>query len=51
MIMAENSGTGERVECDVMYIDNVMNPGASGRPLFNASGEAVGVISQRAVSG
>lgn len=49
-IVAENSAAGERLECDVMYIDNAMNPGASGGPLFNRNGEAVGVISQRAVT-
>ena len=49
-IVAENKTAGEQVECEVMYVDNVMNSGASGGPLFNANGEAVGVISQRAVT-
>jgi len=49
-IVAENTAAGEQVECDIMYVDNVMNSGASGGPLFNAHGEAVGVISQRAVT-
>ena len=49
-IVAENTTAGEQVECEVMYVDNVMNAGASGGPLFNANGEAVGVISQRAVT-
>ena len=49
-IVAENTEAGDRVECDVMYIDNAMHQGASGGPLLNASGEAVGVISQRAVT-
>ena len=49
-IVAENTQTGDRVECDVMYIDNSMHNGASGGPLVNARGEAVGVISQRAVT-
>jgi hypothetical protein len=49
-IVAENTGTGDRVECDVLYVDNAMHPGASGGPLFNVSGEAVGVVSQRAVT-
>jgi hypothetical protein len=49
-IFAGNSQTGERIECDVMYIDNAMHPGASGGPLVNEMGEAVGVVSQRAVT-
>ena len=49
-VVAENSATGDRVECDIMYVDNAMNHGASGGPLFNSSGEAVGLISQRAVT-
>jgi hypothetical protein len=44
---AEGRGT---LECDVMYIDNAMHPGASGGPLFNEKGEAIGVLSQRAVT-
>lgn len=35
-IFAENYTQGDRVECDVMYIDNSMHPGASGaRSLMN----------------
>lgn len=49
-IVAENTTSGDRVCCDVMYIDNAMHPGASGGPLFNSSGEAIGVVSQRAVT-
>lgn len=49
-IIAENTKSGDRVDCDVLYVDNAMHPGASGGPLFNASGEAVGVVSQRAVT-
>lgn len=49
-IVAENTQAGHRVECDVMYIDNAMHQGASGGPLVNEHGEAVGVVSQRAVT-
>lgn len=49
-VVAENTKIGDRVQCEVMYIDNAMHPGASGGPLFNANGEAVGVVSQRAVT-
>lgn len=48
-IVAENTQTGDRIECDVMYIDNSMHNGASGGPLVNENGDAVGVLSQRAV--
>ncbi|MCA7961420.1 serine protease [Burkholderia cenocepacia] len=41
---------GETLECDVMYIDNAMHTGASGGPLVNERGEAIGVLSQRAVT-
>lgn len=49
-IAAENTESGDHIECDVMYIDNGMHPGASGGPVVNQMGEAVGVISQRAVT-
>lgn len=49
-IVAESSTTGNRVECDVMYIDKSMHFGASGGPIVNENGEAVGVVSQRAVT-
>lgn len=43
-------GSHGRLECDVMYIDNAMNTGASGGPLFNERGEAIGILTQRAVT-
>ena len=49
-VFAENQSQGDRVECDVMYIDNAMHPGASGGPVVNENGEAIGVVSQRAVT-
>jgi len=48
--IAEDSTSGDRIEADVFYIDNSMHSGASGGPVFNESGDAVGVISQRAVT-
>lgn len=49
-IGAENTQSGDCIECDVMYIDNAMHHGASGGPLINEHGDAVGVVSQRAVT-
>lgn len=49
-IVAQNTSAGEQVECDVMYIDNSMHTGASGGPVFNERGDAVGVVSQRAMT-
>jgi hypothetical protein len=49
-VFAENSQQGERIECDVMYIDNSMHSGASGGPVLNEDGDAIGVVSQRAVT-
>jgi Trypsin-like peptidase domain len=49
-IIAEDTKAGDRVECDFMYIDNSMHSGASGGPVVNANGDAVGVITKRAVT-
>ncbi len=49
-IFAHNSILDDQIECDVMYIDNSMHPGASGGPVFNEKGEAIGIISQRATT-
>jgi hypothetical protein len=49
-IVAQNNTLGEQIECDVMYIDNSMHPGASGGPVFNEEGSAIGIISQRATT-
>ncbi|WP_159086404.1 trypsin-like peptidase domain-containing protein [Burkholderia mayonis] len=48
-IVVEVAGRGT-LECDVMYIDNAMHSGASGGPVFNERGEAIGILSQRAVT-
>jgi hypothetical protein len=47
---AENTQQGDKIECDVMYIDNSMHSGASGGPVLNEDGYAIGVVSQRAVT-
>lgn len=44
------SNFGGNLFCDVIYVDNGMHSGASGGPLFNENGEAVGVITQRAIT-
>ena len=49
-IVAENTTSGDRVECDVMYIDNSMHSGASGGPVFNENGDVVGLITKRATT-
>jgi len=49
-IVAGNDETGDHIESDVFYVDNGMHPGASGGPVFDATGFAVGVVSQRAVT-
>lgn len=49
-VEASNSTNGDSIVCDVMYVDNGMNSGASGGPVLNRHGEAVGVVSQRAIT-
>jgi hypothetical protein len=49
-IVAESSAQSLTLECDVFYVDNSMHSGASGGPVFNRGGLAVGVITQRAVT-
>ncbi|MDQ1092425.1 hypothetical protein QE400_001838 [Xanthomonas sacchari] len=49
-VISENTQTGDRIECDFMYIDNSMHSGASGGPVFNENGDAVGIITKRAVT-
>jgi hypothetical protein len=44
------SGKHAHLECEVLYIDNAMHSGASGGPVVNAQGHAVGIITQRAVT-
>lgn len=43
-------GKDKQISGEIFYIDNAMHSGASGGPVINANGEAVGVISQRAMT-
>lgn len=49
-IIAQDTIGGVTLECDVFYVDNSVHSGASGGPVFNTNGDAVGVISQRAIT-
>lgn len=49
-IHASNSTLNINADFSLFYMDNGMNSGASGGPIVNEAGEAVGVISQRAVT-
>lgn len=49
-IFAENSDKNIKVETDIFYIDNGMHSGASGGPIVNEDGIAIGVLTQRAVT-
>ena len=42
---ATTSGTGTSVVTNALQIDAAINPGNSGGPLFNASGEVIGITS------
>lgn len=42
---ATSSGTGAPVVTNALQIDAAINPGNSGGPLFNASGEVIGITS------
>lgn len=44
------SSTNTEIECEVFYIDNSIHSGASGGPVINRKGLAVGVIVQRATT-
>ena len=47
---ASNSDQDVNIDGDIIYIDNGMHSGASGGPIVNENGEAVGVITQRAIT-
>lgn len=49
-IFASNSAQNINIEVDIFYLDNGVNSGASGGPIVNEKGEAIGVITQRAVT-
>lgn len=50
VIEASNSQLGVHLNCDIYYLDNAMHSGASGGPIINMSGDAVGIITQRAIT-
>ncbi|WP_083254276.1 serine protease [Pandoraea sp. ISTKB] len=43
-------GAAGSIECEVFYVDNSVHSGASGGPILNENGDAVGVITQRAIT-
>ena len=47
---ANNSHENFSLTCDILYLDNGMHSGASGGPVVNESGVAVGIITQRAIT-
>lgn len=49
-IVAQNTVSGITLECDIFYVDNSVHSGASGGPVFDTMGNAVGVITQRATT-
>lgn len=49
-IYAEDSSQNIKIETDVFYIDNGMHSGASGGPIVNEKGIALGVLTQRAIT-
>jgi hypothetical protein len=49
-VTASSQSQSEQIDCDIMYIDNAMHSGASGGPVFNRRGDAVGIVSQRALT-
>lgn len=48
---ASSSKTQETVQGDIFYMDNSLHSGASGGPVVTLSGEAIGIVSERAVTG
>jgi hypothetical protein len=47
---ASSSETTESVAGDIFYIDNSLHFGASGGPVVTASGDVIGIVSERAVT-
>lgn len=45
-----DSNSGANVKSDIFYIDNGIHAGASGGPVINRAGDAVGLITQRAIT-
>jgi Trypsin-like peptidase domain len=49
-VVAQDMAANITLECDVFYVDNSVHDGASGGPVFDGSGNAVGVITMRATT-
>jgi len=49
-IFADDNSQNIKIETDVFYIDNGMHSGASGGPIVNEEGVALGVLTQRAIT-
>lgn len=49
-VAAVNTTTAERIECDVIYIDNSMHSGASGGPIVDENGDVVAIITKRSIT-
>lgn len=49
-VNTSNSNLNFNLTCDVLYLDNAMHKGASGGPVVNKAGDAVGIITQRAIT-
>jgi hypothetical protein len=49
-IYAQDSASGKTISCEVIFVDNGMNPGASGGPVVNKVGEAIGIMTKRAIT-
>lgn len=50
VVNTSNSHEKFALTCDILYLDNGMHSGASGGPVVNESGVAVGIITQRAIT-
>lgn len=49
-IFADDSSQNIKIETDIFYIDNGIHSGASGGPIVNEEGIALGVLTQRAIT-
>ncbi|MBU6392816.1 MAG: trypsin-like peptidase domain-containing protein, partial [Planctomycetes bacterium] len=49
-ISTSEAATNTEIECEVFYVDNSVHSGASGGPIVNRNGLAVGVIVERATT-
>ena len=49
-VCVASSASDHDLACSVFYVDNGMHSGASGGPVVNSDGEAIGLITQRAMT-